>query len=77
MATNQLTMFVTDYEQRSDARDMAAYRALGSITAAVVYLRENDPKTALHILTSAIETYERADAKLQNLKKGETPCRSH
>lgn len=71
MASQQLTMFVSDYEQRSDARDMAAYRALGALSAAICFCRENDTKRALHVLTEALERYELADQKLQQVKKGD------
>ncbi len=68
MASRQLTMFVSDYEKLSDARDMAAYRALGAISAAICYCREGDAKAALGVLTSARDRYEQRDRELQNLK---------
>jgi hypothetical protein len=68
MASQQLTMFLSDYEKLSDARDMAAYRALGAISAAICYCRQARTSDALDILTRALEAYERADNKLQNLK---------
>ncbi len=77
MASQQLTMFVTDYEKRSDERDIAAYRALGAMTAAICFCRQGKTEDALAILTRALENYERADSNLQQLKKGDSPCRSH
>jgi hypothetical protein len=71
MASQQLNMFLSDYEQRSDARDMAAYRALGAMTAAIRYCRDGNTEDALRILTCALDTYERANANLQALTKGE------
>jgi hypothetical protein len=71
LASQQLTMFVSDYEQGCDLRDRAAYRALGAITAAICFCREGKTKDALHILTTAIERYEQANRELQRIKKGE------
>jgi hypothetical protein len=73
----QLTLFISDYQRLSDARDVAAYRALGAITAAICFCREKRTDDALAVLTSALERYERADQNLQRLKKGDSPCRSH
>jgi predicted negative regulator of RcsB-dependent stress response len=61
-------MFISDYEKLSDARDNAAYRALGAISAAICYCRQQNTADALSILTRALEAYERADEKLQGLK---------
>lgn len=68
MASQQLTMFVSDYEQLSDARDREAYRALGAMTAALCYCREQKLEDAEAVLKRALENYERADQKLQSLK---------
>ena len=68
MASQQLSMFLTDYEQRSDARDMAAYRALGAMSAAICLLRQAKGQDALSILLSALERYELADRELQKIK---------
>ena len=73
----QLTLFVSDYERLSEARDMAAYRALGALTAAICFCRQGKSKDALAVMTAALERYERADEKLQQLKKGDSLCRSH
>jgi predicted negative regulator of RcsB-dependent stress response len=82
-AARNLSLFTGEFERKSEfertaeQRDMAAYRALGAMTAAIVFCRQDDPKSALHILTTALQQYERADSQLQEIKKGEnTPCRS-
>ena len=73
MASRQLSMFMSDYDRLAEQRDFAAYRALGSISAAIVFLRQNRNDVAREVLTRALETYERAESKLENLKnsKGE------
>jgi hypothetical protein len=68
VASQQLTMFVSDYEKRSDARDMAAYRALGAMTAAIVFCQIGDAKAALRVLTEARDRYEQRDRELQKIK---------
>ena len=75
--SQQLTLFVSDYERLSDARDVAAYRALGAMTAAVCFCRQGKTEDALTVMTAALERYERADEKLQQLKKGDSSCRSN
>ena len=70
-SAQQLTMFVNDYDRLCDARDMAAYRALGAITAAICFCREKRSDDALAVLTQALQQYEKADQQLQNLKSGE------
>ena len=69
MASQQLTMFVSDYEQFSDRRDVAAYRALGAMTTAIGLCRAGKPEDALAVMTRALENYERADSSLQSLKR--------
>jgi hypothetical protein len=66
-------MFVSDYEKLSDARDVAAYRCVGALTAAICFCRQKDLDAALTILTSALARYESAAEKLEALKtrKGE------
>lgn len=76
-ASKQLTLFVSDYERLCEQRDIAAYRALGAMAAAMCFCRQGRPEDALTVLTSALARYERADEKLQQLKKGDAPCRSH
>jgi hypothetical protein len=73
VASQQLTMFVSDYEKLVDARDMAAYRCVGALTAAICFCRQRDTDAALSILTSALARYESAAEKLEALKthKGE------
>jgi hypothetical protein len=61
-------MFVSDYEKLSDQRDVAAYRALGAMTAAICFCREGKADDALAVMTRALENYERADQNLQGLK---------
>jgi len=61
-------MFVTDFDRLSDQRDMAAYRALGAISAAICFCKQNRAKDALAVLTSALERYEQADQELQSFK---------
>jgi hypothetical protein len=61
-------MFVTDFDRLSDARDMAAYRALGAISAAICFCKQERPKDALAVLVSAMERYEAADQELQSFK---------
>lgn len=65
----QLTMFLTDHEKLSDARDRAAYRCVGAISAAICYCRQEQPKDALSILMNALSAYEHAETKLENFKK--------
>ena len=73
MASRQLTLFMSDYDRLAEQRDFAAYRALGSISAAIVFVRQNRIEIALEVLTRALETYERADSQLQQfLKKGDS-----
>lgn len=69
MSKEQLTMFVSDYDKLCDARDMAAYRAVGAISAAICYCRANDQKAALNILTSALASYEHVANKLESYKQ--------
>lgn len=71
MARNQHSLFISEYDRLSERRDLAAYQALGAITAAIRFCRENDSKSALHILTSAVDQYERTNAELQQLAKGD------
>jgi Tfp pilus assembly protein PilF len=68
-------MFVTDYERRSDERDIAAYRALGAMTAAICFCRQGKSEEALAVLTRALHNYERADSNLQQLKRGRSDQR--
>jgi hypothetical protein len=70
----QIQLFVNEYQQLCEQRDFAAYRALGAITAAICFCRNHQTQDALGVLTSAIQRYEQADEKLQQLKlaaKGE------
>ena len=76
MASRQLTLFMSDYDRLGEQRDFAAYRALGSISAAIVFVRQQRTEIALEVLTRALETYERADSQLQQLKKGDSLCHS-
>jgi hypothetical protein len=68
VADQQLRMFVTDYDRLAEARDRAAYRALGAITRAIVLCKHNDLKGALAVLTEARDLYEARDRELQTLK---------
>ena len=56
----------SDYQKLRIARDLAAYRALGHIDAAICYCKNGDTKMALSILTNARALYEAADKKLQD-----------
>lgn len=67
MARRQGALFISEYDRLSERRDFAAYKALGAITAAINFCREDDSKSALHILTTAIEQYERTNTELQRL----------
>ena len=49
-----------DYQRLRIARDLAAYRALGHIDAAICYCRQGDSQTALSILTDARRMYQKA-----------------
>lgn len=69
MASQQLTLFMSDFEKLEQARDMAAYRALGALTAAICFCRQKRTEDALAIMERALEAYERANDKLQLLKK--------
>lgn len=68
MASQQLTMFLTDHEKLSDARDNAAYRCVGAIASALRYSHANRMDEAFRILSAALESYERAETKLANYK---------
>jgi hypothetical protein len=68
VASQQLTMFLTDHEKLSDARDNAAYRCVGAIASALGYSRSNRMDEAFRILSAALENYERAESKLSNYK---------
>lgn len=73
MATSQqLTLFTDEYERLAEQRTNEAYRALGAITAAICFCRQERSKDALAVLTSAIERYEEADQALQQLKLSPT-----
>lgn len=56
----------SQYERLRIARDLAAYRALGHIDAAICYCRQGDSKMALSILTSARSLYQAAAKALDN-----------
>jgi hypothetical protein len=73
VASQQLTMFMTDYEKLAEQRDFAAYRAVGAISAAICYCKNGQLSDVLHILTSALEDYESVANKLEHFKthKGE------
>lgn len=64
----QIGLFQTEYERLCDQRDVAAYRALGAITAAIAFCKQGDAEKALTVLNSARERYDVADAQLQQLK---------
>ncbi len=68
MASQQLTMFMSDYERLAEQRDFAAYRAVGAISAAICYCKNGQLSDVLHILTSALENYERIANKLEDYK---------
>lgn len=55
---------VSQYERLRIARDLAAYRAVGHIDAAICYCRQGDAKMALSILMNARRMYEKADQAL-------------
>ena len=75
MSKEQLTMFISDHDKLSDARDKAAYRCVGAISAAICYCRQEDPKAALSILKAALTAYEHAEAKLDNYNSQGQPQR--
>lgn len=75
MSRDQLTMFVSDFDKLSDARDNAAYRCVGAISAAICYCRQDKPKDALSILKSALAAYEHAEEKLERYKAEGQPQR--
>jgi len=54
----------SDYQRLRIARDLAAYRAVGHIDAAICYCRQGDSKMALSILMNARRMYEAADQAL-------------
>jgi predicted negative regulator of RcsB-dependent stress response len=64
----QITMFVSDYDRLTDERDNAAYRAVGAITAAIRFCRDEQTKDALAVLTAALDRFEMADSNLQKIK---------
>jgi hypothetical protein len=59
---------LAEFQRLSRERDLAAYRALGAMDAAICYCRQGDSQEALSILTRGLAHYELADSKLQNLK---------
>jgi hypothetical protein len=65
----QIALFVNDYERACMDRDIAAYRALGSIASAIVFCKQDRPKDAIAVLTEAVERYDRADATVRTLQK--------
>jgi hypothetical protein len=70
--SRQLALFTDEYDRLLDARDNEAYRALGAITAAICFCRQERSKDALAVLTRAIERYEEADTLLQQFKFAKT-----
>jgi len=56
----------SDYQKLRTARDLAAYRALGHIDAAICYCRQGDAQMALSILLNARATYEASARALEN-----------
>jgi hypothetical protein len=68
-AGQQLPLFHNEYKKLCQRRDVAAYRALGAMTAAICFCRQGMPEDALGVLRSALDRYEIADSSLQNLKK--------
>jgi hypothetical protein len=68
VASRQLALFTDEYDRLLEQRDMEAYRALGAITAAICFCRQERSKDALEVLTRAIERYEIADTQLQQFK---------
>jgi hypothetical protein len=56
----------SQYERLRIARDLAAYRAVGHIDAAICYCRQGDAKMALSILLNARATYNAAANALDN-----------
>jgi hypothetical protein len=50
----------TDYQRLRIARDLAAYRAVGHIDAAICYCRQGDAKMALAILMDGRALYQKA-----------------
>jgi hypothetical protein len=65
---SQLTLFVSEYDRLVEQRDFAAYRALGSISAAIVFCRENDTQRAITVLSRALLQYERAETAARTFK---------
>ena len=59
---------LADHQRLSRDRDLAAYRAVGAIDAAICYCRQGADVEALNILTRARSYYELADSNLQSLK---------
>ncbi len=72
MASRQLALFTDEYDRLCEQRDNEAYRALGAITAAICFCRQERSQDALAILTNAISRYETADAQLQQFKFAKT-----
>lgn len=56
----------SEYQQLRIARDLAAYRALGHIDAAICYCRQGNTEMALSILLNARATYEATARALEN-----------
>lgn len=67
----------SDYQRLRIARDLAAYRAVGHIDAAICYCRQGDAKMALSILMNARQMYEAADRALDNHVKLNSKKENH
>lgn len=57
-------MAISQRDQLHQQRTYAAYAALGSISAAICFCRQNRSKDALAVLARALKEYEDADQKL-------------
>jgi hypothetical protein len=72
VASRQLALFSDAYDQLVEQRDMAAYRALGAMTSAICFCRQNRTQDALEVLTAAMTRYTAVEEQLVNFKlKGE------
>jgi hypothetical protein len=64
----QIPFWMSEYEQRCEKRDMAAYQALGALTQAIVLCEQGDAKSALAFLVAARDRYEARNRELQAVK---------
>ena len=68
--TAAIKVSLHDYEKLVRERDMAAYRAVGSLDAAILCCEIDKPQEAVKILRRAREHYEAANHALKQAEIG-------